>query len=163
MPSLALTCQWTIEDPALATSAESLERRYHAIYDERMQGMPIINPRLQVECTGFREFDDGEVGILVTPWFMNLVFLQSDAPWSSEPQGTFHTLTFPSGPIEFTLCHDDEIDSFLSAVLFSDMGDFPDQQMALEISAQVMHDLFEASADRQTMSRRDLFTQLRSS
>ncbi len=125
-----------------------------------MRGLPVVNPKLRVASIGFRPFEDGEIGVLVTPWFMNLVFLYPDAPWSSEPQGTIHTLSFPSGPIEFTVSHDDEIDSFLSAVLFGSMGDFPDQKMALDVAAQVMHDLFVSSADRQAISRRDFFRRL---
>ncbi len=144
----------------MVTSAESLEHRYRAIYDKRMQGLPIVNPRLRVASTGFQPFEGGEIGVLVTPWFMNLVFLQTDAPWSTEPQGAVHMLTFPAGPIEFAVSHDDEIDSFLSAVLFRSMGDFPDQQTALDIASQVMRDLFVPSRDKQAMSRRDFFRHL---
>jgi len=50
-----------------------LVTRYQAIYRERMRDLPIVNSRLAVEAVGFEQWEDKDLGILITPWFMNLV------------------------------------------------------------------------------------------
>ena len=146
--------------PAVA----ALEARYGTILRERMQGLPIVNPRLRVEATAFREFEGGSLGILVTPWFMNLVYLRADADWSDEPQGASHRLQLPARQIEFTVNRDDETGTFLSAVLFRTVRDFGDQQLALDIAAQVMHDLFTTNSNNKTvMNRRNFLARLTAS
>ena len=52
---------------------------YQRIADERMQGMPFVNRALRVEAVDFRAWDDHQVGVLITPWFMNLILLPGPA------------------------------------------------------------------------------------
>ena len=41
----------------------------------KVKGLPIYNPTLAVEAVGFREHEGRQVGVIVTPWFMNLTVL----------------------------------------------------------------------------------------
>lgn len=57
--------------------AEALEALYRDIAASRMDGVPILHPRLAVAAVGFEADADGRgaSGVLVTPWFMNLVWM----------------------------------------------------------------------------------------
>lgn len=123
-----------------------------------MQGLALINPELQVETIGFRDFDGQQLGVLLTPWFMNLVMLADDAAWQDCPQGTRCHVEFPSGPIEFTVSRDDELGCFLSAILFRSVAAFPDQQTAIDVAEETLRGLFRPpTASGPVMSRRDFF------
>ena len=143
-------------------SPEQLATHFERVLDERMRGMPIINPRLRVATVGFRKFEGRLLGVLVTPWFMNLVLLPDGEEWAEELQGDAISLDFPSGTIEFRLNKDEDLGSWLSAVLFRSMRDMPDQETACSIAAEIMKDLFVGSSHAETgISRRALFTGLR--
>lgn len=62
-------------DP-LVLRTQQLEAVYRRIAATRMAGLPLLHPRLAVQAVGFAAQDDGcALGVLVTPWFMNLVRL----------------------------------------------------------------------------------------
>jgi hypothetical protein len=43
-----------------------LVARYQAIYEERMRDLPIVNPKLAVEAVGFDQWEEKDLGILIT-------------------------------------------------------------------------------------------------
>lgn len=128
-----------------------------------MAGLPIVNEALHVEALGFRDFENHQLGVLVTPWFMNLVLLPGTDAWSEATQGDLSAITFPSGPIDFTVCHDDVLGTYLSAVLFTTVVDVPDQAAAKQLALDVMAGLDRPPSQTGKISRRNLFTGLRDS
>lgn len=139
-----------------------LVERFEFIHNERMKGLPIVNARLRVEAVGFRDFDDKRLGVLITPWFMNLILLEHRDTWLDLSQGDTIRFRFPHGPIEFAVTHDDDLGSFLSAVLFRTMSDMPDQETARDLASEIMSQLFiEPSENEGALTRRELFTGLR--
>jgi [NiFe] hydrogenase assembly HybE family chaperone len=123
--------------------ADALVAHFRRISDERMQGLPIVNPRLDVEAVGFRDFDEHRLGILITPWFMNLVLLPGNDDWSELKQGDKVEVSLPSEAFEFTVCCDDALpDRYLSAILFRTVSDFSDQAMASEIAREIAERIF---------------------
>jgi [NiFe] hydrogenase assembly HybE family chaperone len=139
-------------------SSAALAERYCDILEQRMQGLPFINSQLAVEAIGFREFQDFEIGVLMTPWFMNLILLTGDDVGAGIEQGRTINVSFPSGDIEFTAAQDEELGLYFSAVLFSSVVDIPDQITARDLATEVMKGLFESKDESQTLSRRSLFT-----
>ena len=139
-------------------SSTQLVKRYRSIYDERMQDLPIINPELDVEAVGFCAFDEHQVGVLITPWFVNLVLLLGSGIGEQLKQGSKSTLKFPSGPVEFTTAQDEVLGPYLTAVLFRSVAEFPDQHTAREVALEVMQELFNVARNKQAVSRRELFT-----
>ena len=130
-----------------------------------MQGLPILNTRLDVRAVDFCEFDGHAVGVMITPWFMNLMLLPGTAQWSDFPQGSVASFEFPGSKIEFTVSHDEEIGTLLSAVLFSSVADFPDQETAAAVASEVLLQLLEPATETaqeraQVISRRELFAGL---
>ena len=147
-------------DTFIPISSEHLVERYRSIYSERMQDLPIVNPALDVEAVGFCAFEEHEIGVLITPWFINLVLLLGSNIGEQLKQGSKSTLRFPSGPVEFTTAQDEVLGPYLTAVLFRSVDEFPDQDTAKEVAEEVMQELFNAARDKHAVSRRELFTNI---
>lgn len=139
-----------------------LVQHFESIYREHMQDLPIVNPQVAVEAVGFQDFEGHRLGVLITPWFMNLVLLPAGDEWRDSAQGDTSTIDFPSGPIEFTSSRDDTLGTYLTAVLFRSVANLPDQPTARNVAMQVMRELFFPSRNERKLSRRELLTGLRS-
>lgn len=141
--------------------------RFRTISRDRMRGLPICNPNLEVEVVGFRDFEDNRLGVLITPWFMNLVLLPGDETWSNMPVGAMDSLSLPGESCELSICKDDLLGTYLSAILFRSVMDFPDQGTAVAVAEEVLKQLFTkpdeapcGAAETQAISRRNLLTGL---
>ena len=108
-----------------------IERVFRAIEAERMRGLPFVNPALAVEAVGFRRWDGRWLGVLITPWFMNLMLLP-DAPaaWRAVRHGEYAGYALPSGVYEFLSAHEPALGDFQSCSLFSPVFEFADQETA---------------------------------
>lgn len=144
-------------------TADALTQRFQAIYRDSMRDLPIVNAALDVEAVGFRQFGAHALGVLVTPWFMNLVLLPADETWANLAAGDTAPIELPSGKLEMTVTHDERLGVYLSAVLFRSTSDIAEQALAREIALQIMHDLFIEAPQGKSLSRRELFTGRRSS
>ncbi|MCX8113537.1 MAG: [NiFe]-hydrogenase assembly chaperone HybE [Burkholderiaceae bacterium] len=140
---------------------ERLAAAFRAIHATRMRGLPFVNERLAVEAVGFREWNGRWLGVLITPWFMNLVLLPDDAPgarWRSLRPGASAAYAFPAGVFEFIGAHEEAVGEFQSCSLFSPMFEFADQATARLAAEAALAALFEAP-DRArgavTVSKRD--------
>ncbi len=142
-----------------------LVTRYQAIYRERMRDLPIVNTKLAVEAVGFEQWEDKDLGVLITPWFMNLVLLPDSDRLAGLPQGERVECQFPSGPCELTVYHDEELGSYLAAVLFSTVADFPDQDVARAVAEEALAQILAEPPGKETekVSRRGLLTGLKAS
>ena len=132
---------------------------FREIHDERMQGLPIVNPRLKVEAIGFRDYDEHEIGVLITPWFINLVLLPGSDEWAASTQGSLVSIALPSGPCELTVCCQDDLETYLAAVLFRSVTDFPDQSLAVAIAEEALLQIMTPPPPPEgNVSRRHLLT-----
>ena len=126
--------------------------------------MPIVNPQLDVEAVGFRAHGDDEVGILITPWFMNLVILPGPGTRLGIAQGDEIAWTLPAGDYAMTCCRDDALGDYLTAVLFRTVADFPDQATARDIAKTILEMIFTppetVAGQAPRFSRRELFSRL---
>ena len=139
--------------------------RYQAIYEERMRDLPIVNPRLAVEAVGFEQWEDKDLGVLITPWFMNLVLLPDTGKLADLSQGERVECRFPSGPCELTVYRDEELGTYLAAVLFRTVADFPDQDVARAVAEEALARILAEPPEneKEKVSRRGLLTGLRAS
>lgn len=149
--------------PLLRPSLHTLDRRvadlvarFDDIARTRMVGVPLLNPALQVEAVGFTLQARGEgededagggdaVGILVTPWFMNLVRLplQPDACTTGVGQVQRHAVGTQS--FEFIGAHEGLIGAYAACSLFSPVFEFDTQAAARETALAVLEALRPAS------------------
>jgi [NiFe] hydrogenase assembly HybE family chaperone len=105
-----------------------LESTFNTIQSTRMQGIPILNPKLHVKAEGFKRWNKGRLGILLTPWFMNVMFVPENE--LTAPVGSKPLIQLPSGCYECIVGYEDPIGLYLSSSLFSPMFEFEDQLAA---------------------------------
>ena len=139
---------------ALASQVQTLEAAFSRIERERMAGLPFLNPALRVEAIGFMPWDTGAVGVLLTPWFMNLMLLPGEAEWSDLQVGAKVTHRFDSGCYEFTVGDEPGIGRYQMCSLFSPMGQFVDHAAAVATATEVMRGLMN-SDNRETLTMHD--------
>jgi len=117
-------------------------RRIHAT---RMPGIPILNAALDVEAFGFRDWNGMRVGVLITPWSINLVILRElDAALPALRLSERRSWCFPSGSYEFMGGDEPECGPFDFCSLFSPALEFHDQAAARAVAESVMTQLFAA-------------------
>ena len=138
-------------------SPRDLVERFRSIHDELMQGMPFVHPHLEVEAVGFSPWEEHELGVLIAPWFMNLVLLPCSTHYDGLPQGQEVGFRFPSGPCDFAVNQDEIVGTYLSAVLFRTVINFPSQSFAREVALEALKSLFVLPpVDAPKISRRDI-------
>jgi len=110
----------------------------------RMQGLSIVNPALAVEAVGFAPWAGCWLGVLVTPWFMNLVLTPREPTrWRVVAQGETLRHPFPAGDYDFIGAHDDLAGDYLLCSLFSPMQAFEDQAAARLVAQLAREALFD--------------------
>jgi len=128
----------------LEVLAAGLEAGFSRIQRERMADVPMLNPALQVQAVDFREWEGCCLGVLITPWFMNLMLLSADGDaWAHLPSGTLISHRFPSGTYEFILGEEERIGHYLMCSLFSPVFEFQDQAAAVATARAVMESLMD--------------------
>ncbi|MEW7980842.1 MAG: [NiFe]-hydrogenase assembly chaperone HybE [gamma proteobacterium symbiont of Phacoides pectinatus] len=105
---------------------------FERILREQMQGIPLLNERLRVETLGFQEWRGRVVGIVITPWLMNLVMLPGEGDdWESMELGDKQPQEFPSTTYRFMVNEIDGIGRCQTHSLYSPMHEFLSQEHAL--------------------------------
>jgi [NiFe] hydrogenase assembly HybE family chaperone len=106
--------------------------RFRQIGDEQMRDLPFYNPQLQVETIEFTELsDDDLIGVLITPWFMNLLVLPLDlTPVDARRYGESRLLALPGGKLQFRYSGDEDIGACWAHSLHSPMHQFATQAQA---------------------------------
>lgn len=112
--------------------ADAVERAYFRIQQERMAGVPIVNPALRVEAVDFQRWQGNWLGIVVAPWCMSVLLVPgSDDGWVRAPDNQRRFVKFPFGELAFLGSHEPELGEFQSCSLFSPMDRFGTQAQAL--------------------------------
>ena len=142
--------------PAPQALCERLEAVFRAVAAGPMAGLPIVNPALGVAVVGLRPWAVGHLGVLVTPWCLNLVYIPAPGEAVPEP-GRPRVLELPVGDIEFLGAAQPELGPYLAASLFSPMSEFASQDEALAVAWAVLDEvLTPPTAPPRTVSRRAL-------
>jgi len=127
-------------------AAQHLEAVYGRIAEQSMRDLPLYNERLRVEAVGFCLWDTHIIGVLITPWCMNLILMPgADDDWSHMNRDAVSEWELPAGTIEFNPCLFDDVSLHLSATLFSTVQDFPDHATARAIGKEIIRNLLDPS------------------
>ncbi len=121
--------------------APRLEALYRKIYLDRMQDVPVVNPAIEVEAIGFHEWEGHWLGILLTPWFMNLLVLPKiGSPWPALKTGKDQAIAieFPHGSYRFLPRMDEELGSYLCCSLASPVKEWRSHIEAAKTARDVM-------------------------
>ncbi len=124
----------------LTTGLEALFKRIHR---ERMTDMPMLNPALKVQAISFAPWNDKYLGVLVTPWFMNLMLLPHEGDdWADLHVGESVSHAFPSGIYDFVVGIEEDIGRYQSCSLFSPVFEFDSQETAVAVAEAVLDALW---------------------
>lgn len=155
-----------LEDPGSTIAAEAaliteatdrLVADFREIWHSKMRDVPLVNKLLQIEAVGFQMVDGRPLGVLISPWFMNLIQLPSaEEDWSSLIPGAKELISFPSGDYEFIHNTRDLTGGYKACSLFSPMGEFKSQMQAQEVARAVMVALFDAANQAETDRAADI-------
>ncbi len=137
------------------SNVEHLKEYYQSIYKNKMSDIPIINKDLEVEVVGFVDWDKNnktasEVGILITPWFMNIVLLPKDVVHQEVRLGESVNILLPDGEYSFLTQSDESFGIYLTCSLFSPMFEFKTQEQAVETAQAVMAQLLQTDEFKKT-------------
>jgi [NiFe] hydrogenase assembly HybE family chaperone len=135
-------------DPAPEAAAiavgERLAAAYRVIGTRNLRDLPVYNATLDVAPVGFLPHGPGALGIVVTPWFMNLVVVGDLVDEASTSASVLRR--FPAGDIAFTVGALDGIGRVDSASLFSPMFEFADTDAACGAAEAALATLFAPAA-----------------
>ena len=150
-------------------TTDDLGARIEAVFAEiartRMQGVPVLHPGLGVAMRGLQAHGEGRIGVLVTPWFMNLLVFPATDPASRV--GEKRVLALPSGGYEAIWAHEEALGGYWAVSLFSPMFEFADMEAAIATADAALAEILTAPAPppepapapslQKPLSRRALF------
>lgn len=135
---------------ALSRRVHDLVALFRSIERDRMAGVPVLNPALQVEAVGFEpafdpkiadpasRIDVEAIGILVTPWFMNLVVMPLERRDDVAGVGVSRARSVGSESFDFIGGHEPAFGAYAACSLFSPMFEFVDQAAAVATARAVL-------------------------
>ncbi|WP_027554427.1 [NiFe]-hydrogenase assembly chaperone HybE [Bradyrhizobium sp. Cp5.3] len=144
------------ENTDAAAWGKLLAGAYREIGERAMRDVPIYNDALGVEAVGFRPFSGTIVGIMLTPWFMNVVMPAS--AMAQEAQASTVRIHFSAGDIEFTLSEIAQMGRIASCSLFSPMFRFSDMAAARATAEAALAELMLPADSEEAVRRRELAT-----
>ncbi len=138
----------SFDDLAVA-AGRRIAARYRAVAEGPMAGLPVCNPALGVADVAFRAHRGRAVGIVVTPWFMNVVAapLPDGEPLPAAKPGETLTLALPGGDLALIVGDLPAFGRLDACSLFSPMQDFAGMDAALEAARAAMAELFAPAAE----------------
>jgi [NiFe] hydrogenase assembly HybE family chaperone len=130
---------------ALPDPSARLEAAFRDV-ETRMRGLAFVNPALRVEAVGFAPWRGYWLGVMVTPWSINLLLLPREADaWRPLPIGEKRRYAFPAGSYDFVSARDAAIGDYLACSLFSPVLEFADHETARTTAALARAALFDAT------------------
>lgn len=150
-----------------------LEAHYRQVWETRMIDMPFVNAVLSVEAIGFQRLEGDWLGVVITPWFLNLVLVSGGGQlWGDIPAGERRYLGLPCGTMQFIADDDPDIGPYQYCPLIAPVDNVPDMATARHVAADAIRTVFsapaaepepvqqEAVAEKTEVSRRGFFRRL---
>ena len=146
-----------LAEAALRARVKKLEAEFTEIWHAKMRDVPMVNRALEIRGVGFRMHEGRPLGVLISPWFMNLVLLAGEGDdWSGLTPGRKEVIAFPSGTYEFTHNSREMIGGYKACSLFSMMSEFRTQADAVDVARAVMQALFDPENRAETDRAADI-------
>jgi len=145
MPSLTPSTRLAA---ALRSRTDALAALFDNVAQTRMAGVPILNPALRIEALGFElcqgadaGADAGAVGVLITPWCMNLVWFPLERLKQLGAAGRSRSRRVGAECFDFISGYETTFGSYEACSLFSPMFDFADHAAARATADAVLEAL----------------------
>ncbi len=132
-------------EPALPDPSARLEAAFRHI-EARMHGLAFVNPAIRVEAVAFAPWKSYWLGVMVTPWSMNLLLLPREpGAWRPLAPGEKRRYAFPAGSYDFISARDPALGDYLACSLFSPVLEFADHDTARQTAVLARAALFDAA------------------
>jgi [NiFe] hydrogenase assembly HybE family chaperone len=119
-----------------------LERFYAGRHDR-----PPVNACLSCLAVGFSRYRGDWLGVLITPWFVDLYLLPGGGEfWGDIPSGQRRYVELPLGTVPFTAADDPGIGSYQYSPLISPVSALPDMAAAVKLANDVLSGIFGEAA-----------------
>ena len=150
-----------------AERVQALVASFARIGRDTMMGLPFYNEALAVEALGFERCGDEWLGVLITPWFMNLMLVpEQPIPYSESDNGQQRVVELPAGPVKFRCGGTEDFGMFHAQPIASPMDVYKSQEQARAAARKALAqqktpaaaEPVRASQPQQGVSRRTLFS-----
>jgi [NiFe] hydrogenase assembly HybE family chaperone len=122
-----------------------LEAHYRHVWETRMRDLPFVNAALAVEAIGFQRIEGDWLGVVITPWFVNLVLVYGGGQlWGDIPAGERRYLNLPCGTMQFIADDDPDIGPYQYCPLIAPVDKLPDMATARFVAADAIKTVFTA-------------------
>lgn len=132
--------------PAVALEANPtafLESHYQHVWETRMQDLPFVNPALSVKAVGFRQVQDDWLGVMITPWFLNLFLLSGGGRlWGDIPAGERRYVELPCGALQFIADDDPDLGPYQYCPLIAPVTSITDMASAFQAAKDALAAVF---------------------
>lgn len=141
--------------------ATQVEAVFADIAQTRMAGVPVMNDALGVAMRGACERDGWRLGVLITPWFMNVLAFGPDDEAPARVGEKRH-IALPSGAFEAIRGYEPALGFYWAISLFSPMFEFETMEAAIATADAAMAEIITAPPapepePKPALSRRALF------
>ena len=125
--------------------AAFLENHYQHVWETRMHDLPFVNGALGVAAVGFCRHEGDWLGVMVTPWFLNLFLLCGGGRlWGDIPAGERRYLELPCGTMQFIADDDPDLGPYQYCPLIAPVSNIADMATALATARDAMAAVFVA-------------------
>lgn len=159
--------------PRVGDPTAFLEAHYRHVWQTRMHDMPFINAALGVEAIGFARYQGDWLGVVITPWFLNLLLVSGGGQlWGDIPAGERRYLSLPCGTLQFIADDDPDIGPYQYCPLIAPVTDLADMAQARLVADDALKTVFAAQTpapvpdaapvaeEKPAVSRRGFFRRL---
>ncbi|MBS9781269.1 MAG: [NiFe]-hydrogenase assembly chaperone HybE [Gammaproteobacteria bacterium] len=120
---------------------QHLQQRVTHIANNEMADLPLNRDGITVEALHFSRWQEGLLGILVTPWTMNLTYLPTVFQTQTQAIGTKQGYQFGDNHLEFITAYDEELGQYQVCSLESPIVSFSTQSEAQLIAKMIIDNL----------------------
>lgn len=118
-------------DAEMPERVAALVASFTRIGEATMRGLPFYNEKLVVEAVGFARMADNWLGVLITPWFLNLMLISDQpVPYAEAANGAKREVLLPGGAITFRCGGTDDFGLFYAYSVTSPVNNFKTQDQA---------------------------------
>ena len=127
---------------AVLETALALQDHFNHIHQQHMRDTPLCNPQLRVEAIDFQPYQNQVMGVVVTPWFMNLILAPlAGHDFPAGEIGAKRSMDFAAGPVLFNIGEVPDFGRLDTCSLFSPMSTFADHAMAVNTARTILDKL----------------------
>ena len=109
--------------------------RQHKDLAPGMSDLPLYNDKVGVEAVDFMPFGEMGLGALVTPWFINAVFLPLEpVPYDAAKVGQVQSVELPAGERGFALGGDEAVGLYWTHAVMSPLNGIVSHEAAVALA-----------------------------